>query len=111
MPTLKRFARPLDWAGIDATLRRYAREVRKASANGQEAPEPSSLLRCFCVRRVRWACCCRALARPGGGEAGAAASVGAAAARGDEEVPPLKAGRLWQTGVDRVMRGSGSESE
>ena len=42
MPTLKRFARPLDWAGIDGTLRRYARQVRKASARGQEARTPRS---------------------------------------------------------------------
>ena len=37
MPTLKRFARPLDWAGMDAVLRRYARKVRKAHAEGQQA--------------------------------------------------------------------------
>ena len=37
MPTLKRFARPLDWAGIDAVLRGYARTVQKASARGQKA--------------------------------------------------------------------------
>ncbi|CAE7805592.1 unnamed protein product, partial [Symbiodinium necroappetens] len=36
MPTLKRFARPLDWAGMDAVLRRYARKVRKAHAEGQQ---------------------------------------------------------------------------
>ena len=36
MPTLKRFARPLGWAGIDAVLRRYARKVRKARAGGEE---------------------------------------------------------------------------
>ncbi|CAE7823072.1 unnamed protein product [Symbiodinium sp. CCMP2456] len=39
MPTLKRFARPLDWAGIDAVLRRYARKVRKAHAEGKEVLE------------------------------------------------------------------------
>ena len=39
MPTLKRFAQPLDWAGIDAGLRGYARKVRKAHAEnpGQQA--------------------------------------------------------------------------
>ncbi|CAE7859918.1 unnamed protein product [Symbiodinium necroappetens] len=41
MPTLKRFARPLDWAGIDAVLRRYARKVRKARARGEEEVEPA----------------------------------------------------------------------
>ncbi|CAE7823080.1 unnamed protein product [Symbiodinium sp. CCMP2456] len=55
MPTLKRFARPLDWvgnAGIDAVLRRYARKVRKAHAEnpGQQVEEeeqafPSMTLR------------------------------------------------------------------
>ena len=35
MPTLKRFARPLDWANLDTLLRRYARKVRKAHAENQ----------------------------------------------------------------------------
>ena len=37
MPTLKRFARPLDWAGLETALRGYARGVRKAQAHGEEA--------------------------------------------------------------------------
>ena len=36
MPTVKRFARPLDWVGIDAVLRRYARTVQEAEF-GQQA--------------------------------------------------------------------------
>ena len=35
MPTLKRFARPLDWANLDAVLRRYARKVCKAHGENQ----------------------------------------------------------------------------
>ena len=107
MPTLKRFARPLDWAGIDAALRRYAREVRKASASGQEAPQPSSppcavvlFLCCICGVFESSVAVARLLVRSGGGGA-AAASIGAAAARGDEEVPPLKAGSLG--GFGRVQ--------
>ncbi|CAE7682844.1 unnamed protein product [Symbiodinium sp. CCMP2592] len=48
MPTLKRFARPLDWAGLEAALRGYARGVRKAQAQGEEAEKqvlPGLMLR------------------------------------------------------------------
>jgi len=48
MPTLKRFARPLDWAGLETALRGYARGVRKAQAHGEEAEKqvlPGLMLR------------------------------------------------------------------
>ncbi|CAE7823062.1 unnamed protein product [Symbiodinium sp. CCMP2456] len=48
MPTLKRFARPLDWAGLEAALRGYARQVRKSQAHGEEAEKqvlPGLMLR------------------------------------------------------------------
>ncbi|CAE7945509.1 unnamed protein product [Symbiodinium sp. KB8] len=48
MPTLKRFARPLDWAGLEAALRGYARQVRRSQAHGKEAEKqvfPGLMLR------------------------------------------------------------------
>eukprot|EP00439_Symbiodinium_sp_Y106_P039865 s7759_g4.t2 len=48
MPTLKRFARPLDWAGLETALRGCARGVRKAQAHGEEAEKqvfPGLMLR------------------------------------------------------------------
>ncbi|CAE7201931.1 unnamed protein product [Symbiodinium necroappetens] len=50
MPTLKRFARPLDWAGLEAALRGYARQVRRSQAHGEEAGpflSPQRLLALF----------------------------------------------------------------
>ncbi|CAE7682810.1 unnamed protein product [Symbiodinium sp. CCMP2592] len=70
MPTLKRFARPLDWANLDAVLRRYARKVRKAHAEnpaGQQVEEEEQ-------------------AMGGGG----VAVDDAACARRVQEAPPLK---------------------
>ncbi|CAE7682793.1 unnamed protein product [Symbiodinium sp. CCMP2592] len=53
MPTLKRFARPLDWANLDAVLRRYARKVRKAYAEnpaGQQVEEEEQALPSMTLR-------------------------------------------------------------
>eukprot|EP00439_Symbiodinium_sp_Y106_P011854 s5971_g1.t2 len=52
MPTLKRFARPLDWANLDAVLRRYARKVRKAhgEAQGQQGEEEEQALPSMTLR-------------------------------------------------------------
>ena len=33
MPTLKRFARPLDWQGFSSFLRRYARQARAGQSS------------------------------------------------------------------------------
>eukprot|EP00439_Symbiodinium_sp_Y106_P029007 s5971_g3.t1 len=49
MPTVKRFARPLDWVGIDAVLRRYARTVQEAEF-GQQVPEEKQALPSMTMR-------------------------------------------------------------
>ncbi|CAE7880189.1 unnamed protein product, partial [Symbiodinium necroappetens] len=49
MPTLKRFARPLDWVGIDAVLRGYARTVREGAC-GQQVPEEKQALPSMTLR-------------------------------------------------------------
>ena len=50
MPTLKRFARPLDWVGIDAVLRGYARTVREGAC-GQQARRDLPILLVAAGRR------------------------------------------------------------
>ncbi|CAE7823090.1 unnamed protein product [Symbiodinium sp. CCMP2456] len=49
MPTLKRFARPLDWVGIDAALRGYARTVQEGPC-GQQVPEEKQALPSMTMR-------------------------------------------------------------